>query len=720
MYKKWISGFGILSIFIPLTVWGATSIPASSIDWTASTLRILYTPELPESPTFSCFGQTINPVVQTLETLGFDEGSSISTVTDCFHQAGTYQVQLNVVDNAGNTKTENYNFIVKASDPEDSASFFLAASECDTTDIETATPANNADPCDLTLIQRDRFENPVTQISQIQLANSNTPLTDDGNLGTQFLDGLRWNGSLLPTDASPSTFSMVSGSGILPLTAIAPSILKVGDSLSRLISRTLNFTVGTHEIDEFGAEDLSAPKTLSPAVDVVFRNLLSLRPYVEPGTVFRLDSPDPQPLKIGVEIADTALFSNPVDGSLENKNSELEHSNVDLNPPYEFNVPNSILPIDILTAVRAKEGFVLSPDTGLSLGTMASYSIGGLPVSYPAGGTNLAGLNGGTDPLGDEIGYNLDGILLRIVGVDIEGGILGDISRMMLQDNGESQTQLIAEITATDIREQITENAFRLIRGASNVQSSGDFDPNWFDSNNVVVVDAAGTSINLFGVLPSGQNTIIIKNGNLVISDNISYADPNNDSFGVILLNDEHSAYPETGNIFIYPDVRSFVGTYFADGGLMSNNKTPPDINTIHDAINTDTVITSGSDKNINQLLLTGVLFSKNTIGGALIGSDPIDPTYATPWETDLSGIEGRQKALNYDLHFVRRYTPQLANSVDPSNPIENRQNCAPNGGTSPAFSDCDANTNAFVIRIDRKVSELPPPGFELGTVLTQ
>lgn len=702
----------------------ATPIPASQIDWDTSTMEVDYSPELANSPTFSCFGQNTPPASETLTSLGFSDSTPSPDINNCFRQAGDYQVTINLTDTAGNTNTKNYSFTIKASEPDNTETVVTAASGCDDSDLGNSTLANNDDSCDLTLTLRDRFQNPVSQISEVKMYDQTTPYTDDANedTATSFLEGLRWNGLPLPSNPG-STLSLTDGIGTITLKAIAPSILQVGDNLARLIAREMTFGVTTDNIDDNG--NITAPGTinLSPIVDLAFRHLFELEPYVDEGVTFRLDSPDPQPFKIGITAHDGSGINLPQTGEVANRNPNIEHSNVEMDPPsiYTFNNWSDFPDVLISTAVRAKEGLTLDEDTGLSLSTKVNYEVSGSPVSYPAGGVNLADFNGAIDPVGDEIGYNINGILLRIVGVDIEGGVLGDLTRMMLQTSSGNQSQQVADVTATDIREKITENAFRLIRGASNIQDPPEndryFRSEWFTAeNNVVVVEG---SLGISGTLPSGKNTLIIKNGNLSIYDNVTYSNPQNDSFGVILINEEHSTYPETGNIFVHPDVRHIAGTYYADGALMANNQTPPDINTIETAINTDEVISSGVEKNMNQLLFTGTLLSKNTIGGALIGDDPNNPSYFTPWETSLSGSEGKEKALKYDLHFVRRYTPELYNPVDPLDPIENRYNCAPDGGTDP-FTNCDQNTNAFIIRIDRKVSELPPPGFEFGSTISR
>ncbi|MCF7812654.1 hypothetical protein K9M59_03630 [Candidatus Gracilibacteria bacterium] len=705
MNLKIYAGIGLLSLGI-YSLASALAIPASGIDWTGSTLQVSWTPEPGITPpAFSCFGQSSSPASETLENIGFSDGVEQPSLEDCFQQAGQYEVTLNLTDNAGNTNTQVYNFTITASDPDPNASSLVPAAECDNQTLDTSVVANNIDTCNVTLRLIDQFGNPVTQINTAELYSTTSEYSDEANLETSFLEGLRIGGNPLPTSSPGINATINNGDGTLVFSALSPSIQEVGDYLAQLVARPIDFSVNTEAIDEEGIPTGSLQ--LTPSAQIAFRHLFELKPYSD--EEFRLDSPDPQEFQVGVTSFDATNFEYPETGDVENRNPDIEHENVALNPYIISSATPWSRPVTITTSIRAEEGLDLEDDTGLALSTIARYNAGGLPVAYPAGGVGLEGLNGLEDPDGDEIGYNIEGILLRIVGVDIEGGVLGDITKMILQGG----TEQVAEVTANDIRQNITENAFRLIRGADNTYTGPQtFDSSWFDTSDVAIVDVEGGLVKLSGSLPSGRKTLVVKNGNLFIEGDVTYGDVNNDSFGVILLNETQGEYPETGNIFVNPNVLQIAGTYYADGGFMSVDETviTP---TLADVINAP-----DNSQLYTQLLLTGTLFTRNTIGGALIGGDVLNPTYSTPWEESLTGAEGREKAFHYDLHFVRRYTPQLANPDPLGDPIENRVRCAPAGGSEPEYNECDNNDNAFVIRIDRKVAELPPPGFTLETPL--
>jgi hypothetical protein len=535
----------------------------------------------------------------------------------------------------------------------------------------------------------------VNQIESVEISHEINPFSDDANTKTSFLDGLRWGSEALPS-STPRALSLTNGSGTIPLTAIAPSLQKVGDYLAKLVTRELGFQITAPEIDDDGSLS-SSTKTISSFVDVAFKHLFELMPEKGELTIGTQGS---------IPITKTRHGGNdPSDlsGTLQNYNNDINTKSVDLESSYSFNTSSN----EINTTIQSGS----DPQKGLALGTTVTYKIDVNTVSYPAGGIGLADFNGGTNPEGTEVGYNIGELEVDMVGVDIEGRILGD-KVGQLQTEAGIQSLQIADITPRDIRTKITENAHRLIRGSDNVQTGDNltFDKNWFNTTNVAIAEG---NVELSGELPSGKNTLIITDGNLLIKNNVTYNEStaSNDSFGVILINDTHEKYPETGNIFVHPDVRQFVGTYYADGGLMANDDKN---NTPENALNTDKVVSSGDGKNINQLLLTGTLFTRNTIGGAIAKEEK----YLTPWEDLDSSDENKKKALRYDLHFVRQYAPQLENSSPPPNLIENKHNCAPDGGTSPNYSNCDENTDAFVIRVDRKASALPPPGFEIDPAL--
>jgi hypothetical protein len=125
---------------------------------------------------------------------------------------------------------------------------------------------------------------------------------------------------------------------------------------------------------------------------------------------------------------------------------------------------------------------------------------------------------------------------------------------------------------------------------------------------------------------------------------------------------------------------------------------------------------------------LEGTILSHNTLGGgyALLIADGED--YNTPWGTsaELATNEGYQAwvtkgkneeeiAQAYDMHLMRYYKPEYE-AVEPFAQVNGDDcSCINNGTcTTNSSSDCYENNNAFVIRTDGRIKQLPPPGFEV------
>ena len=115
------------------------------------------------------------------------------------------------------------------------------------------------------------------------------------------------------------------------------------------------------------------------------------------------------------------------------------------------------------------------------------------------------------------------------------------------------------------------------------------------------------------------------------------------------MINTQYDPEPILGNVFVNEDVREFVGIYFADGSLITTQSHGSDLAldapSITEAIDRDTI---NGDLN-QQLILSGALLTRNTLGGSQL-AEPI-----TPWGT----VSTLQRAQIYDLHHIRRYSPE-------------------------------------------------------------
>ncbi len=319
-------------------------------------------------------------------------------------------------------------------------------------------------------------------------------------------------------------------------------------------------------------------------------------------------------------------------------------------------------------------------------------------VVFPGG--NL-GNNVGGEPLFDlaqmegAIGADNTDISGIMLGADIEGQILTQDENYTYQEGGgidDMRVLRMGNVRAKDVREAITRNAYVQTRAslANDSSSTRDFDVTAFVDgevtyfkNGMVRLGAGGTP-SAPRVINDGRHTIVIENGNLLIAGDMRYATAD-DSLGVVLINSRAGAKPQIGNIFVYTEVKNFVGTYFADGALTStvNNVNPKMIDLL-----------DREDKDIlgNQLLLEGTLLTQNTLGGGML--EPL----INPWGPE----NDRAEAQKYDLHFIRRYYPQTDEEGNPSN----EGSCVVTNGA------CDPNKHSFVIRPDSRIQNVPPPGF--------
>ncbi len=303
-----------------------------------------------------------------------------------------------------------------------------------------------------------------------------------------------------------------------------------------------------------------------------------------------------------------------------------------------------------------------------------------------------------------------------IVGADIEGQILTNKGYTYQEGSDPTKSSRILEMggsTAKDVREEITKNAYKLIRNKA-AETNYDFDvenPDDFVDGEVTYYQG-GTVVIDEGIIAEGRHTIVIEDGNLFIVGDLSYESVDA-SLGVILINsdvrtvdddEEGSIRPisRTGNIFVSNSVRHFVGTYFADGGIMSTNfaaNATPSLDDI-DLENIDEITDmDDADNGLNredrdifgdQLILEGTLLTRNTLGGAMLED------FINPWGPETN----RQVAQRYDLHFIRRYAPPVPPDTSPDR-------CYPDS------DNCDPNHHAFVIRPDGRVQNMPPPGFK-------
>jgi hypothetical protein len=696
MNLKKISVYGLVLAFVGIfgiltaNYVSAISVATSGIDNEASYIQITFEEEAGtgNADRFLCFGLTNSPALILFSDLGitFDGSGNGSVVipdaTNCFQQAGTYTVLIHLEDKAGNgVDKAPYKFLVKATNPSASTTV-ITPSDC------TGKFANNTDTCSLEFELKDAFSNPVTQIGNANL-ELDSEFTDDANEGLNFVDGLRRNGADF---SNPFDLTSTLGKFSFSLKAVAPSIKKVGNYFAELVGRALTFDMITREIDSYG-DLLATTKTEAIQTEgVEFGHLFELVPSGS-GFVWEGGDMTEGTINLDLDVRNPGYGPTNRTGTLSEENANLKYENTSLPESLSF---NGVVYQEVATQISpASDGGTFNPDEMLSLVTDIEYVVNDgasdFTIQYPAGGSGLDGSIVGTSQSA-VIGYNAN-IAVDVVGADIEGGVIGNLTEMEELLKTGVETFNISQ-SIVKLRDQITENVFRLSRGSSNIKTSGGiFMTDWFDAYDVVIVEVQNDNV-IFpvgGTVPEGKKTLIIKNGNFIVKGDMAYQNLD-DSFGIILINEDQNEQEEgTGNIFVQSGVRTMVGSYYADGGLMTNNEAVP---TVENSINAE----SHPDL-YEQLLLTGTLFSQNTLGGSMILSG--DEEYFVPWGT----TSDKTLARKYDLHYVRRYQPDL--NPNDGTPDDNLAQCAPAEGA------CDDNKNAFVIRIDRKASVAPPPGFE-------
>ena len=709
---------------------------ASGIDWEASIMMVEFDPENTEVPTFSCFsyspdrltaagmltacngysGTYNNCSWEYLSELGYDDENTEPEITDCFQQAGDYQVSTYLVDYADNVRGPDTSvFTVRAGAPDPDMSSLIGESACSDLDLV----ANGVDSCTVTLDVRDEFGNPVTQLDgQTYELTSDADFVVDANEGDyDFLTGTRIDSQVIPPSSSagiPLTLSEVSGAVInaFDVSAWAPSIRQVGPYLGVNEAFNFPFRLELPGIDESGNIDLINP--------VVFEYEgysvpLGFQPWAT--TTFEvLSSPPEFLLDVEGQLKVIRNLLLPTSGGPNNQvevfietimPDGLYFEGLPVNPiPFVTSVQERILNI---TLRLAEEDTVVTGSVSFAGDLRYQVTDGGTrDIRYPSGALG-SGFGADCDEADDCDGTT---VALGSVGASIEGKVIGENDKGVVQDYNAVRLGDIQSVD--DIREEVFANAFQITRAIAPQVQAGNaaliFSNSWFSDSNVALVENADVRLGASGSvmdLPTGINTLVIKNGNLIIEGAYKYAD-NLDSFGLILINDAIEEAPATANVFVKDDVKQIAGTIFAEGSIFT---IPSSMIVTNDGdVETNDVSNGHTPDNETQLLFEGTLLTHNTLGGAILLE--LDTTYFTPWrETIGTSDPERIEAEKYDLNFIRSYQP-LYDSAEPPNQTNTDACYQPTPGV------CDSNINAVIVRYDGRAVEIPPPGFNGSSFL--
>ena len=719
----------LLLLSLSIILW-MPNVLASGIDWEASIMMVEFDRENTEVPTFSCFGYSPdrltsagaltacsgysgtydNCVWEYLSDLGYDDENTEPDIIDCFQQSGDYQVSTYLVDYADNVQGPDTSvFTLRAGPPSPEESGLVAEPVC----FDLSLVANGIDSCNVTLDVRDEFGNPVTQLQGLnyELTSDANFIVDANDGDYNFLTGTRVDGQVIPpSSATGIVLPFITGTDAVTdtfaVSAWAPSIRQVGVYLGVNEPFNFPFILELPTIDESGNVDLS------DSVIFEYQNFtvpIGFQPWVT--TSFEvLNSPPEFLLDVEGQLKIIRNLLLPTTGG---PNSQVElfietimpaglyFEGLPVNPiPFVTSVQERILNItlrlvDIDSVVTGQASFAGDVRYQINDG-------GTRDIRFPSGALG-AGFGADCAAADDCDGTS---ILLGSIGASIEGKVIGENDKGLVQDFNAVRLGDIESIT--DIREEVFTNAFSITRGLEPIAQVGSaviaFDPSWYATTDVVVIEDADVTIGTSGAvtaLPTGVNTLVIKNGNLVVEGSFTYAD-RLDSFGLILVNDAIEAAPANGNIFIKDDVKQMAATIFAEGSIFT---IPNALIINNDGDVTPSDVTNGHiPDNETQFLFEGTLLTHNTLGGAILLD--LDTNYFTPWATTLGSSDPeRIEAEKYDLNFIRSYQP-LFDASDPPNQI-NTADCY-----QPTVGVCDSNINATIVRYDGRAVEIPPPGF--------
>lgn len=677
---------------------------------------------------------------------------AISSSKACFQQAGSYTYHLKLVDKAGNETLGSDQFLViKPGNIDQSASAFTvegyqkdgesftSSATCSGVDLV----ANKTDKCTLLTVLKDEFGNILSDrgfsgkvTSQNINGSYNTILNGVDSSDAAFTNGLRLDTTGLGLVGGQQIFSSdtdIDGQKQFSFQAYVPSLEIVTGSIfdfviAKMENESVKLDLTVQNVDNEGDEILSETTLTSVPLGVVSFlpqaiAQISDQPPVGSPPVYTLPS---DPLQFLFEewkdfyitakgaTAATDLPLN-LDVFLQGftpepsifANEDISYGDTDINvvsetDGYEFNLTGGVTSESnsVETKLFSKGGHY--DDLNIALGSKIKYSVDGHDIVFPSG--ILGNTVGGTvifpncsEAIPPCAG---GGVSSAIVGADIEGVSL--INNDNYTFATDSKTIKVGNLAFKDIRKVMREGAYEILRGTDFVDASSgvDFDINSDFGSDKVKYFKNGLVRLTGGVFQGGKRTIIVEDGNLFITGDLSYANVD-DSLGIILINSVTNDYAK-GNIFIHKDVQRIIGTYFADGGFVSSNvlvdATP---SLLDDGVDIDDRenLAGSFDK---QLLLNGIFLTQNTLGGYLL--ENLLTPYGQAADVSIGTYSDEQESILYDLHFMRRYVPvNLGSSLVIDNP-----NCASVDGVN-----CDKNIHSFVVRPDGKVNSQSPPGFD-------
>ncbi|MBS9775119.1 hypothetical protein KGV52_00230 [Candidatus Gracilibacteria bacterium] len=207
---------------------------------------------------------------------------------------------------------------------------------------------------------------------------------------------------------------------------------------------------------------------------------------------------------------------------------------------------------------------------------------------------------------------------LETLGIKVTGTIQGGGNMNATTSEGKNYTDL----SLSTFRAQIRKNAYILKRGLQSGNKVG----------KILYYTGDKKYSDIKSKLTTGD-TLILENGNFIIDNNIDK------KIGVIILaenyNTEKNPGTTKGNIFVRNTVKNINAALYADGAFISAKENGGKY--------------SNEELAKERLILQGVLFSRNTIGGSLENTQ--DGTFLLPGNKKTKDYE---LSYRYDLNYIR------------------------------------------------------------------
>lgn len=321
----------------------------------------------------------------------------------------------------------------------------------------------------------------------------------------------------------------------------------------------------------------------------------------------------------------------------------------------------------------------------------------------------------------------------------LTGKVLGSFtSGIEFIDTEDDETTSFGDITLREIKEDIRKNASILTRNPDvevstmmsthsdgvvniasftttgldgvplfNTKANGELNGSviYIENRNVIIENTSGDYV----LLPTGNNTLIVKGGNVIIKDDLVRPDISS-SFGIISIT-ESTTNLEGGNVLIDPAVSIIDSGIYAEGALLSydaTNSTNTHTSSFDDIMNNTPKALraispySDSDSLVQQLRLTGFIVAyNNTVDGT-------SNNYPYPGNP----------SKNMMLDLARFRTPKFEpdGTILSANQIREYIYDASTGNLITPTTGTQTIDYAFVIEKDNVFNQNTPPGFSAGT----